>query len=213
MNISIVTALLLCFAAAGCAYRQFDGIPAITSFKDPAYAGAEFKRIAIIADLSDLEWRKRLESRMTESFKEWGIMAVESNMLIPPTRQWSPEERLNVLAKNGVDGYLSVTVDTTDVTETYIPATYTTTTTREKPDKGKSEETAVTKQQGGYTVTKASTRYRLTLVDRATGRTAWIALNDLGSSPSSRLRPFCEEIAAQLERDGLVHPSGPIDTD
>jgi hypothetical protein len=209
MNTRSATLLLLSLILAGCSYRDYGRVPVITSFKDPAYAKATFKRIAIVADVRDLEWRRRLESQMVTTFGDWGISAVESYTIIPPTRVWSTQERGQAFASNGVDGYLSLGLDTTDMPERVVPLRSTTTTTRVKPphEKGAGEretERSVTELRGGYSVRETTTRYMISLNDRRQGATAWIALNDMGGDRLARLVPFCEEVAVQLTRDGLV---------
>ena len=115
------------------------------------------------------------------------------------------------MASNGVDGYLVVALDTSDMPETFVPVSATTTTTRVKPPSARGEarretETSVTREHGGYTMRRSTTRYRMTLNDGRSDATAWIALDDMGSEVSTRLEPFCEEVAVQLTRDGLVKP-------
>ena len=131
MNFRIATAILSFFPLilAGCSYRDYDRVPVLTSFKDPAYARTTFRRIAIVADVRDLELRHRFESAMAATFGRWGIAAVESYRIIPPTRSWSPQERRQAMASNGVDGYLVVALDTSDMPETFVPVSATTTTT------------------------------------------------------------------------------------
>jgi hypothetical protein len=193
-------------------------VPAtITSFVDPAYRGHIFHRIAVIADTSDLEWRLKLEKQLAGAYREKGVNGIEGATIISPTRQWNDAARHDALLASGVDGYLDVEIIESGEWTKYIPATTATTVSRERKAKekqtGKDKDTVeyeevsvttTTKQDGGYTERTPWTRYRIRLIDVATGDVAWMAMNAINGNPGDRLWAFCQEVAAQLQRDGLV---------
>jgi hypothetical protein len=191
-------------------------VPAtITSFVDPAFRGHIFRRIAVIADTSDLEWRLKLEKQLAGANREKGVNGIEGATIISPTRQWSDAARHDALVANGIDAYLALEIVESGEWTKYIPATTATTVSRERKAKEKQtgkdtvdyEEVSVTtttKQEGGYTERTPWTRYRIRLIDVATGQVAWMAMNAINGNPTDRLWSFCQEVAAQLQRDGLV---------
>jgi hypothetical protein len=215
----IVATLLLLIPLAGCGLYSGGSYlyqpTSITSFKDPEFTGRTFRHLAVLADTSDLRWRHDLEAQMARSLRSRSLDAVESNIVIPPTRTWTEAQQRQALAGKGVDAYLRLVVDTVSIEENLVPVTTSTTTTRElkkKPpmtgyDSAQYEvvnETVTTKSDGGYTVRKVTVSYRIALVDVASGHTAWMALNGIAGDPAGRLTEFCEEIAAQLVRDAMV---------
>src|ERR1051325_6729324 len=85
---------------------------AITSFTDPEFSGRPFKRLAVLADTSDLGWRHDLEDALVRSLRSRDLGAVESHTVIPPTRGWTEAQRREALAGKGLDAYLRLVVDT-----------------------------------------------------------------------------------------------------
>ena len=189
--------------------------PKITAFKDPAFSGVSYARLAIVVDTSDLEWRHELETKLAEDLRREGFQSVEGFSVFPPTRPWRESEKVETLALNGVDGYLRLIVDNAVVEETLVPLTTKTTTTRETSVKRKEVENDSTKREvetesvttetsGGYTVRSARTQYRVSLIDVRSGRVAWLGLNSIEGDPAGRIVSFCREIVGQLERDSLL---------
>jgi hypothetical protein len=215
-----ITLLLASVMLSGCSFMYSRGSapyvpPSIASFKDPEFTGRAFKHLAVLADTGDLGWRHNLEGAMVRALRSRDLDAVESHTVIPPTRSWTEAQQRQALAGKGVDAYLRLVVDTLWIETREVPVTTSTTTTREltrKPpmtgyDSAQYEvanEVVTTKSEGGYTVQTVRMRYRIQLVDVASGRNAWMALDRLDGDPSSRVAGFCEEIAAQLVRDAMV---------
>jgi hypothetical protein len=210
----IVLAVLLAGCAAYKSAPPYNAEP-LTAFTDPAFKWTVFRRIAVVADTSNLEWRLKLESRLAETLTEYGTRSVRGSTLFPPTRQWSDAARRAALLADSVDGFLTLTITESSARTKYIPAVTSTTVTQERKAKEKTngrdtsnyEEVNVittTRQDGGYTENTPLTRYTIKLIDVATGQTAWMATNRIDGDPDDRLWSFCQEIVAQLQRDGLV---------
>jgi hypothetical protein len=211
---TLIAALLFAGCAAYQSRSPYYAAP-LTSFTDPAFKATVFRRIAVTADTSSLEWRLNLETRLAETLIEFGTRSVRGSTLFPPTRQWSDGARRAVLLADSVDAYLTLAITESGAQTKYIPAVTSTTVTQERKAKGKTsgsdtsnyEElnvTTTTKQDGGYTESTPLTRYTIKLIDVATGQIAWLATNRIDGDPDSRLWSFCQEIVAQLQRDRLV---------
>lgn len=216
---TIAIIILQAILAAGCFtgyYVPLPKPPAITAFKDPAFATVTYARLAVIVDTSDLVWRRDLELKLAESLRREGFQSVEGFKVLAPTRTWSESEKVEALALNGVDGYLRLIVGEAVVEETQVPLTTKTTTTRETTVKRKNggesdstkreveSESVTTETSGGYTVKKTRAEYRISLVDVRSGRVAWIGLNSIEGDPDDRIVSFSREIVGQLERDSLL---------
>ena len=102
--IKIYFFFIISFLLFGCASTK------MTSFKDPDYQQANFKRILIIANTTDLEKRQKLESKMVIEFSKVGVFALESYNIFPPTRELSNEDKIRLriielTLSNGVKEY------------------------------------------------------------------------------------------------------------
>ncbi len=209
----LLIAMCVISTLAGCTMYRSSSEPTlpppITAFKDPEFNTAAYRRLAVLVDTADLEWRHRLETRMVEKMQARKIGSVESFRMLAPTRSWSEDQRRDTLAKNGVDAYLRLVVDGLEVDEQTRPVTTTTTVSREKkPRPGRKdsldEETVITSSTGGDVVRTVRARYRVQLVDVKSGHFAWIALSRIEGDPMARISSFCDEIAVQLLRDSLI---------
>ena len=95
---SLVSMLAL---SGGCASTK------MTSFTDPDYRQTTFKRILILANTSDLERRLYFESTMAKVLLDVGVVAIEGFKLFPPTRNLTPERKVELLIQDSIDSYLS----------------------------------------------------------------------------------------------------------
>lgn len=184
----------------------------MTSFKDPDYQKAEFKRILVVANTNDLEDRQKLESKMVEAFSEIGVFAMESFRLFPPTRELTDEEKVNLLLKNDIDAFISISVGESGVDEVYVPQTSSTTKTKGEVNvygntaryKGKSTTT----YQGGYTLNKPWAEFETKLYDVSNGQMAWISNSfTKGNAYANRntvINSYCGKTVDQLLEDKLI---------
>jgi|GEM_PF-3245011 len=204
---------IIAICCSSCSNRQ------LTTFRNPDYPGASYRRIVVYVDTADLQWRHDLEEEMVRALRERSVDAVESLRLMSPTRQWSDSERMAYLAENGFDGYLRLTLQGIQVHEYTVPSTTTTTVRQEtKPGKGSSSEiartkakestkqTVETKMTEGYVAHEQRLRYGAYMIDAASGATSWIVLHELVSSPAS----FSSAIADQILADSVALPSAGI---
>ena len=53
--------------------------------------------------------RGQIEKRLQHDLREYGVDAVAYRSILPPTRQWTPDQRQDVFLKEGVDAALVVT--------------------------------------------------------------------------------------------------------
>ena len=141
----------------------------MTSFTDPSYRSTSFSRLLVIANLSDLQWRQRLERRLVQEFRENGIFAMEGMNLFPPTRDLTDQEKIDLLIQNQIDSYIVVGVGEIGTQQVYIPQTGSSTKTEGSVSvygniatyREKSKTTAY----GGYTVSKPWAQFDAKLFD------------------------------------------------
>lgn len=184
----------------------------ITSFKDPDYTKADFKRILIVANTNDLEDRQKLENRMVEAFNDAGIYAIESYKLFPPTRELSDEEKVELIIRENIDSFISIDVGESGVTETYVPQTGSTTKTEGEAsvygNKVKYKEKSKTTYQGGYTMSKPWADFETILYDVSNGRMVWIATaHTHGNAYANRntvIGSYCDSTIDELFEEKLI---------
>lgn len=184
----------------------------MTSFKDPDYQNTEFKRILVVANTNDLEDRQKLESKMVEAFSEVGVYALESYKLFPPTRELTDEEKVDLLLKNDIDAFISISVGESGVSEVYVPQTSSTTKTKGEVNvygnTARYKEKSTTTYQGGYTLNKPWAEFETKLYDVSNGQMAWIASSFTGGNAYANrntvINSYCGKTVDQLLEDKLI---------
>lgn len=184
----------------------------MTSFKDPDYQNTEFKRILVVANTNDLEDRQKLEFKMVEAFSEAGVYALESYKLFPPTRELTDEEKVDLLLKNDIDAFISISVGESGVSEVYVPQTSSTTKTKGEVNvygnTARYKEKSTTTYQGGYTLNKPWAEFETKLYDVSNGQMAWIASSFTGGNAYANrntvINSYCGKTVDQLLEDNLI---------
>ncbi|GMU97207.1 hypothetical protein [Ignavibacterium album] len=198
--------LFLTVLFVGCASTR------ITSFKDPDYQKAEFRKILIVANTNDLEDRQRLESKMVEAFSEVGVFALESYKLFPPTRELTDQDKVDLLIKNNIDAFIAISVGESGVSEVYIPQTSSTTKTTGNVNvygnTASYRQKSTTTYQGGYTLNKPWAEFQTKLYDVSNGKMAWIASSFTGGNAYANrntvINSYCGKTVDQLLEDKLI---------
>ncbi len=198
--------LLSAFLIVGCASTR------MTSFRDPDYQKAEFKRILIVANTNDLEDRQKLESKMVDEFTDIGVFALESFRLFPPTRELTDENKIELLLKNNIDAFISISVGESGVSEVYVPQTSSTTKTKGNVNvygnTATYNEKSTTTYQGGYTLNKPWAEFETKLYDVSNGQMAWIASSFTGGNAYANrntvINSYCGKTVDQLLEDNLI---------
>lgn len=204
------TILLISVAAligfGGCASTS------MTSFTDPGYRTTTFSRILVVANLSDLQWRQTIESRLVQEFRENGIFAMEGMSLFPPTRDLTDQEKIDLLVQNKIDSYIVVDVGETGTQQVYIPQTGSSTKTEGSvtvyDNTATYHEESRTTTYGGYTVSKPWAQFGAKLFDVSNGQNAWVASAFTGGNAyanfNTLIDSFCGKTVEQLIKDGVV---------
>ena len=184
----------------------------MTSFKDPDYQKANFKRILIVANTNDLGDRKRLESKMVDAFSEVGVFALESYKLFPPTRELTNEVKVDLLLKNNIDAFISISIGESGVSEVYVPQTSSTTKTEGDVNvygnSANYRQKSTTTYEGGYTLNKPWAEFDTKLYDVSNGKTAWIASSFTGGNAYANnntvIGSYCNTTVDKLIEEKLI---------
>ena len=190
----------------GCAWTS------MTSFTDPSYRSTSFARILVVANVSNLQSRQRIESRLVQEFRDEGVFAMEGTNLFPPTRTLSDEQKVQLLRDNHIDSYIVIDVGETGTQQVYIPQTGSSTNTKGNVsvygNTATYQEKSTTTTYGGYTVSKPWANFNAKLFDVATGQTAWVASAFTGGNAyagvNTVVNSFCGKTVEQLTKDGVI---------
>ncbi|MBU0558237.1 MAG: hypothetical protein KJ799_16390 [Bacteroidetes bacterium] len=184
----------------------------ITSFIDPAYQLANFKNILIIVNTSNLEDRKNIENTMVKYFLSKGRSATESYKVFPPTRNFTDEEKIEILLKNKIDAFIAISIGEYGVSEYYIPQTSSVTKTTGNVNVYGGSATYNTKSktsyEGGYTLRKPWAEIETKMYDVSNGQMTWIATSFNGgnayANKSTVIESYCEATVNKLIEDRMV---------
>ncbi len=205
--IRLCLALVLAVIISSCASTE------TTTFTDPAFRGRQFSNVCVVADISDLKYKQKLEREMGMELSARGISVRTGSMLFPPTRDWSEEQMQEILLKEGIDGYLLIEWKDKQVQETYKPGQAVTETKGEvKKRNGRDiyTERTVTTQGSGTVEREYRSYFEAKLIDVNTKGTAWIATSYsssgewFGSDYDLIMESYAEDIAEKLRNDGLI---------
>jgi len=184
-----------------------------TTFTDPAFRGKQFSKICVLADISDLKYKQKLEKELASNLAKKGVMVSTGSMLFPPTRQWSEEQMQEVLEKEGIEGYLLVAWKDKQVQETYKPGNSISETKGEvKKRNGKDvyTERTVTSQTSGSVEKEFKSYFEAKLIDVMSKNTAWIATSYsqsgewFGSDFDLIMESYAEDISEKLKYDMII---------
>jgi hypothetical protein len=185
----------------------------VASLTDPDYRDMKFKRVLVFGNFANLQIMEMMESTTVERLKEKGIYAIENYKLFPPIRQYSNEDKRQVIIKEKLDCYLVIAGKSYDSGTVYIPSISTTNVSANaSANQGRGTATTVTSDSHEQEVV-TSVQTEVQLYDLQNARLAWKGDVDsqipyYGSEPMAEpdqvFKSTCGGIVDQLVKDGLV---------
>lgn len=160
------------------------------SFTDPDYQSFRPKKVVVLVRNAPNDTRSEIEERIIAKLSEFGVVGIKERALFPPTREWTPEARAEILKKNEVDSSLIVAVGansasirrigTQTFANTTVNGTLDATSTRTGPNtvstNGTIRDTASTSATSyDMVVAHSKADFSAVLIDTTNGRTAWYA--------------------------------------
>jgi len=79
------------------------------SFTDPDYLNYQPRKIVLVVENTDNETRAAILKKIQKKFEKFGVTVVGYRNLLPPTRNWTPEDRAAIYEREGIDSVLVVT--------------------------------------------------------------------------------------------------------
>lgn len=194
------------------------------SFVDPDYQGQLPKnwRVAVAGANMGLNEQMALIDAARGEFDDYGIVAVSSLQIVPPTRELTVEEFMGKVSEAGAQAVLEIEATDREITErtepvTVFPGRSSTTVYRQRSlvDGGGvlNDRTYVVHHRspdfvsGGYSTPRAIGSYTARLIDVETGQVVWRSDTTVARSTSNyeRLaRATAEEFVEKLVDDGVL---------
>ena len=139
----------------------------LTTFKDPGFPKEPYHSLVIVASFSNLEWRQKLETAITDSLIARQLTAVMSYSLASPTQDWTVSELDSLFKTNGAEGYLLLSELSATLVTSYNPGS-----TFININRGSQTATATTNQ--GSIQQSVKRTLQVELFDLRTGQRTWI---------------------------------------
>ena len=176
----------------------------VVSFSDPDAVNKLYTKIAVIGDTDDLSDRLLVEDKMVETLRDYGVKAVSSLSLLPPTRSFTIAEEDSILIKNNIQALTVIQIADAGFYVTSEPISIHT-----NSDKDGNQTTI----SGGGTEQKAYGKLRISLIDVETGQNMWIGDADAQSffdtfnhdwDMNYLLRRSSKKLAQELIKTGMI---------
>lgn len=185
----------------------------VATLTDPDYKNTKFKRVLVFGNFADLHMMKLMESTTVDKLKEEGYYAIENYKLFPPLRQYSDEEKRQVIIKERLDCYLVIEGKGLNSGTLYVPSISTTRVNVDaQGNQGQGSATTVTSPSREEEVV-TSVQMEAQLFDLQNGRLAWRGDSDSKipyyygqpmAQPDQVFESTCNGIVDQLLDDGLL---------
>ncbi|HBY57394.1 MAG TPA: hypothetical protein DEG96_05980 [Candidatus Atribacteria bacterium] len=197
----LILILIITLWLIGCAKTKLDTV------KNPELSHIKFEKILIVAPFTDIGLRRQTENVFVSKFASADMTAVSSLELIPPIKEYTDQELLNILDQNRIDGILTVALKDFWTTKSYVP--------RSSSTHGSASlygnslyYRSYTQEYGGYYVSKPHVSFETRLFDRQSGQVAWLvssttsgnAFADYGNLANS----LAKKIVAELKKEKML---------
>jgi PKD repeat protein len=219
----VILLMLIAVYLMGCASTK------ISTVRNPESYNTKFENILVIVPFTDIGLRRQTEEIFVSKFNSSDMKALSSLELMPPIKDYSDQELMNILDKNKVDGILTVALKDYWTSESYVPKSSSTQGSANLYGNSLYYR-SYTQQYGGYYVSKPNVSFETRLFDRKSGQVAWLvssttsgnAFADYGNLASSLAKKVVSELKEEdmlvlspmeiksKEKSGIVSPQREI---
>jgi len=169
----------------------------ISSIANPKFAEKSFKKIVIAAPFSDISLRKQTEQEFTCQFIMTSALAIPSLDVIPPFKDYSEPEILEILRKNRIDAVFVVALTDFWMSKTYIPKSSSTSGTVSAFG-GSLHYQSYAQEHGGYYVNKPRLEFDVRLFDVESGEAVWMATSLTKGNAFAHYKTLCISLAGRV---------------
>lgn len=213
----IVATILMAGLLAACVRTN------VTSFTDPAYRDRNLSGSTVLvwaADNLTLEERMTVEEAAVQALAGKGLTVSRGLELFPPTREFTPEDRVSVVGEKGFDFVLTLDLLDLGSSTAYVPPVYYPGTASGKVTTYGNTSTFTIKESpgyttGGYTVQKPTASFFATLFESQTAADETVTLQQVWTadlttgggvqhSYTDLAKAAMLQAVARLSEDGLL---------
>lgn len=105
-GITFLFAIIICMPADIQALRYTKQ----ESYTDPDYVGYEPRKVMLTIESNEISFTRKVQKHTAKLLKRYGVEVVSRKSILPPTRDWTPEQISRILAEQGIDSILLLTV-------------------------------------------------------------------------------------------------------
>jgi len=197
----VILLMLIAVYLMGCASTK------ISTVRNPESYNTKFENILVIVPFTDIGLRRQTEEIFVSKFNSSDMKALSSLELMPPIKDYSDQELMNILDKNKVDGILTVALKDYWTSESYVPKSSSTQGSANLYGNSLYYR-SYTQQYGGYYVSKPNVSFETRLFDRRSGEVAWLvssttsgnAFADYGNLASS----LAKKVVSELKKEDML---------
>jgi len=164
----IIAFLIFAMFLVGCAKTT------LSTIRNPELFQIKFGKILIVAPFSDIGLRKQTEDAFIVKLNLSGINAISSMQRIPPVKDYSEQELLNILEQDKIDGILVAGLKDYWTSQTYVPKSSSTRGSASLYGNSLYYR-SYTQEYGGYYISKPNVKFEIRLFDSKSGQVAWLA--------------------------------------
>jgi len=163
----VILFLIFAMFLVGCADTTLNTI------KNPELSQIKFGKILVVAPFSDIGLRKQTEDAFIAKFNLSGMSAISSIQRIPPVRDYSEQELLNILEQDKIDGILVVGLKDYWTSQSYVPKSSSSQGTASLYGNSLYYRSYI-KEYGGYYISKPNVTFEIRLFDSKSSQVAWL---------------------------------------
>ena len=179
----------------------------ISSFINPDIDISNYKNILVFGNIRDIEIRKTLESDIVSAFIENNLNCISSINIFSPLKDYSEQERKEILIKNNIDGIITVCIISAGENSASIPQqTYTNYSSQYV--NGQLISIPYTTTSGGYSVSYPKADFEITLTDIASGKLAYKATANSEGDEFSDMKTISRSLAKEIVKEYISLISG-----
>lgn len=113
----LIIALLVLFIV-GCSKTDLIK-SSVNSVVDPEFVNVKYNNILVFSSISDIGWRKKIETSVSNELSKSGVISYNSIDLLPPTKEYNQEDLNKVIDKYDIEGVLILNINNVDVIKDY----------------------------------------------------------------------------------------------
>jgi|LFRM01.1.fsa_nt_gb hypothetical protein len=110
--------VMLVFFSVGCSKTDLIS-SSINSVVDPEFVNVKYNNILVFSSISDIGWRKKFETSVSNELNNAGVNSYNSIDLLPPTKEYDQEDLNKVIDKYNIEGVLILNVTNADIIKDY----------------------------------------------------------------------------------------------